>query len=85
MTGVHEAMGTFVWYTVEFLANIAVILYVASKLGYINSPRLVKKDVPATLAEQVRSTANLVTTFNEVLGSMKAVLPSSTTPAPPAK
>uniref|UniRef100_A0A6C0CFU9 Uncharacterized protein n=1 Tax=viral metagenome TaxID=1070528 RepID=A0A6C0CFU9_9ZZZZ len=78
-------MGSFVWYSVEFVANIAVILYVLSKLGYISSPRLVKQDVPATLADQVKETATFVKTMGEVLGSMKSMLPSSSTPSIPPK
>ena len=71
MSSFHDLMSSFVWNTVEFMANIAVIIYVLSKLGYINASRMVKKDVPATLADQVRDTANLAKTFTEVLGSMK--------------
>jgi hypothetical protein len=79
-------MSSFVWNTVEFMANIAVIIYVLSKLGYINASRMVKKDVPATLADQVRDTANLAKTFTEVLGSMKGMLPGATVvPPAPAK
>jgi hypothetical protein len=47
---------------------------------------MVKKDVPATLADQVRDTANLAKTFTEVLGSMKGMLPGATVvPPAPAK
>lgn len=83
MSSFHDIMSSFVWNGVEFLANIAVILYVLSKFGYINASHMVKKDVPATLVDQVRDTANLAKTFSEVLGTMKGMLPNST-PVPPA-
>lgn len=81
MSSFHETMTSFVWNVVEFVANLAVIFYVGLKLGYINPPRVVKNDVPATLADQVRETASFVKTFGEVVTSMKSMLPTTTPPA----
>lgn len=78
-------MSSFVWNSVEFLANIAVIIYVLFKLGYINPSRLVKKDVPATLVDQVRGTADVVKTFGDVLTNLKAMMPAQAVPPAPAK
>lgn len=53
------------------MANIAVIAYVAQKMGIIGGPRIVKQDVPATLQDTFKGTAGFVTSLTETVKAAK--------------
>lgn len=78
MASFHEVMVSFVWYTVEFAANIAVIVYVAHKMGFIGAPKLAKQDVPATLHETIKGTAGFMGTLAETVKAARGLVSSAT-------
>ncbi len=56
----QQTLFSFVWYTVEFIANIAVIYYVAYTVGWVKPPRLVRTDVPTAMNDTWSQTGNLL-------------------------
>jgi hypothetical protein len=66
----QQTLFTFVWYTVEFIANLAVIYYVAFTVGLVKPPRLVKNDVPTAMNDTWSQTGSLL---NNVVGIAKKV------------
>jgi hypothetical protein len=94
MTNFHEAITSFIWYTVEFVANISVIYYILiHKLKLTGSaPPIVKQDVPATLHDTIKGTAGFMTGLTETVKAARSLVSSVTNPegvpptpsAPPA-
>src|SRR2546428_7462401 len=66
----QQTIFTFVWYTVELLANIAVIYYVLLTSGWVKPVRLVKNDVPTAMNDTWSQTGSLI---NNAVGIAKKV------------
>lgn len=78
MASFHEVLTSFVWYTVEFLANLSVIYYVALKAGFIGGPKIVKQDVPATLHDTIKGTAGFMTSLTETVKAARSLVSTAT-------
>lgn len=77
MSQIYAVIMSFIWYSVEFMANIAVIAWVAMKYGYIKPVQIAKKDVPATFHDQLKESASLVGTVSEITKNVKALWSSA--------
>lgn len=66
----QQTLFLFVWYTIELIANLAVIYYVALTAGFIKPFRLVRNDVPTEMRDSWSQTGVLI---NNAVGIAKKV------------
>lgn len=81
-TWLYDYMFLFIWYSVEFAANIAVILYVAHTFGYWKPPTP-KQDVPATFDKTLQDTKNIFGVVGDLAGTLKGAMQAASTPPVP--
>ena len=66
----YDYIFLIIWYSVEFTANICVILYVAHTFGYWKTPPP-KQDVPATFDKTLKDTQNIFSAVGDVAVKLK--------------